>query len=84
MGLFVLMPVRVGLFVVSDEDTEQDDHGDLPDEADRGETDPHVGGLGDCVVAVALSHRDLHLHLLGDVWLMVAEGGVSTRPPDTS
>lgn len=40
---FVLNPVCVRLFVIADENSKQDDHGNLPDEADRREADPHVG-----------------------------------------
>ena len=41
-----LLPVSVRLLVVSDEDPEQDNHGDLPHKADSGQGDPHVGALG--------------------------------------
>lgn len=42
----VLHPVRVRFFVVTHEESKQDDHSDLPDEAHRGQADPHVGVLG--------------------------------------
>ena len=41
-----LLPVGVGLLVVADEDPEQDDHGDLPHEADGRQGHPHIGALG--------------------------------------
>lgn len=39
----VLYPVRVGLFVIADEDAKQDDHRNLPHEAHSWETDTDVG-----------------------------------------
>lgn len=44
MGLG-LYPVCVRLLVVADEDSEEDDHGDLPDEADYRQCKTDVGVL---------------------------------------
>lgn len=40
---FVFDPVCVWLFIIPDENSKQDDHRNLPDEADRREADPNVG-----------------------------------------
>lgn len=45
LRLLVLHPVCIGLNVVSDEKPKQDDHSDLPDEADCRQTDAYVGVL---------------------------------------
>lgn len=42
--LFVLNPVCVRLFVVADENSKQNNHRNLPDEADCRQADPNVGG----------------------------------------
>lgn len=39
------LPVCIRLFIVPDENAKQDDHGHLPDEADRRQTNPHIGVL---------------------------------------
>lgn len=47
-----LYPVGIGLLVVADEHSEEDDHRDLPDEAHHGQAEPHA--------AVLLSSPDFH------------------------
>lgn len=45
VGLFVLYPVCICLLVISDENSKQDDHSYLPDEAHGGQADPHISVL---------------------------------------
>lgn len=45
VGPSVLWPAAAGLLVVADENPEQNDHGNLPHEADSRQADPNVGVL---------------------------------------
>lgn len=45
MLLHIRWPVSVRLLIIANEDSKQDDHGNLPHEADSGQTDPDVSVL---------------------------------------
>lgn len=63
----MLDPVCVRLLVVSDENSKQDDHGDLPHEADGGQTHAYVGVLLRAQETAEVPHGEAVRMMLGSL-----------------